>query len=68
MKTLNSAVEVLAAAQRSQPLTKEAFVATTMVRFLVAEYHQPSKLGGQFKAAQLRRWVKNARTAIGGAA
>jgi hypothetical protein len=68
MTTLRSGFEVLAAAQRSQPLTKNAYVATEMVRFLVMEFERPSKVGRQFKAAQLRRWVKNARVSIGGAA
>jgi len=68
MKTLRSGFEVLAVAQRSQPLTKDAYVATEMVRFLVMEFERPSKAGRQFKAAQLRRWVKSARAAMGGAA
>lgn len=68
MKTMHDANELLAKAARSQPLTKEAYTLVTMVRFLVNEYHHPSRLSGQFKAARLRHWIKRAEREIGGAA
>lgn len=68
MKTLTKASEIIVKAESSQPLTREAHVAVTMVRFLANEYHQPSRFSGQFKAARLRHWINRAEREIGGAA
>lgn len=67
-KTLAMAQEIMDKAKASQPLTREANVAVWMVRTLREEYHEPSRLGGQFKSARLRYWIKRAEAEIGGAA
>lgn len=68
MKTMHDANELLAKAERSQPLTREAISCVTMVRFLMDEFHNTTRFSGQFKAARLRHWINRAEREIGGAA